>query len=137
MDISPHSHQLIVNSLRLMAIATLRGCLEYSLHALVNIYERKLSGQFSNYAFTRSLSQCYSVKVDHSSELIKSLQTLCEDGRLHEALELIDSEVPDVTPDAYRCLLQTCINRKDLAIGHKSFQLVQNMGKESKLLNFT
>ncbi|MCO5577782.1 hypothetical protein L7F22_031615 [Adiantum nelumboides] len=60
-----------------------------------------------------------SIMHDHSDELIKSLEMLCKDGHLHKALELIDSQAPPVTPDVYRYVLQACINRKDLEIGHK------------------
>ncbi|MCO5568564.1 hypothetical protein L7F22_022263 [Adiantum nelumboides] len=105
-----------------------------ALQACTNVNVRKLLGEYSKYADKQPLSHCCSVMHDHIDEPIKSLETLCKDGHLHKALELIASQAPPVTPDVYRCVLQACINRKDLEIGHKVQKLIRRSGYESNPL---
>lgn len=77
--------------------------------------------------FYRAISECDSVVIDHNGELLK----LCKSGCLQEALKLIDTQALHINPDAYQCLLQSCIVKKDLAIGRKVHSLIRKSGFES------
>lgn len=88
----------------------------------MNIHARYLTKQFG------------SVVHDHGGELNESLQKRCKDGLLREALQLLITQASHATPDAYRCILQTCIVRRDLVIGRKVQALIRRNGYEANPL---
>lgn len=63
-----------------------------------------------------------SLASDDKFGSLERLRKLCEMGQLHEALkvvDLVDKRISHISIRMYHCLLQACINDKDLIAGRK------------------